>query len=141
MASGPDTRLVKIDPSDLGWNTPAQARRRLDGFAMVVKTDPLGSGKPVPDNRRLRILARLLDHLLPDGTTEHLPQSAESLDAKDRRYLANLIHHSRLALDKRQRLAPSTMLGFPDDTRGMWANLLDQGWVVWQPDWRGVLRK
>jgi hypothetical protein len=140
MASGPDIRLSRLDPSSLRWNTPEEALRRLNGLAALAGIDHPARGRPLPARHRLRILGRLLDHMLPDGTAEHLPRTARNLEPKDRDYLANLLSDSRRALEERQRSAPATRLGFPDDDRGTWANLLDQGWIPWQPGWVGRLR-
>lgn len=140
MASGPDIRLTRLDPSSLRWNTPEEALQRLNALAERAGIDHRATGRPLPARYRLEILGRLLDHLLPDGTIEHLPRTAGNLDPGDRDYLANLLAGSRRALQERQRSAPATLLGFPDDDRGTWANLLDQGWIPWQPGWIGRLR-
>jgi hypothetical protein len=133
-------RQIALDPSSLDWALPAAARHRLDGLAQLAGTDRLGQGRPLPAKYRLRILGALLDHLLPNGTAEHLPETAASLEPGQREYLAALVVQARAALDKRQAEAPATLLGFPPDTRGMWANLLGTGWVPWQPQWVGVRR-
>jgi hypothetical protein len=140
MASGPDIRLSLLDPSTLRWNTPEEALRRLNGLAAHAGIDHLARGRPLPARHRLQILGRLLDHLLPAGTAEHLPRTARNLEPRDRDYLANLLSDARAALKERQRTAPATLLGFPDDDRGTWANLLDQGWIPWQDGWVGRLR-
>lgn len=94
----------------------------------------------MPAAHRLRILGELLDHLLPDGTTAALPETCEMLSPRQRRHLANLIHRARRDLDKAQAKAPATLLGFPPDTRGIWANLLTSSWLPMQPGWIARLR-
>lgn len=137
MAEAPGIRRLVVDPSSLNWELPAAASRRLDALATLADTDRLGRGRPLPARHRLRILGELLDHLFPDGTTAPLPETAASLDPRQREYLAALIHQAQAALARRQAEAPTTLLGFPPDTRGTWANLLDQGWLPWQPGWVG----
>lgn len=140
MAKGPGIRRIEID-STWNWALPAELRHRLDAFARLADTDRLGRGRPLPAKHRLQILGELLDHLLPDGTTAPLPETAASLSEGQREYLAALVHQARQALDRAQAEAPSTLLGLPPDARAIWANLLDAGWVPWQPDWLGKLKK
>jgi hypothetical protein len=140
MEEGPGIRHLTVDPSTWDWELPAAARQRLDGLAHLADTDRLGRGKPLPAKHSLRILGELLDHLFPDGTAERLPETAGTLDPTQRGYLAALISKARSELDRRQAEAPSILLGFPPDTRGRWANLLDAGWVPWQADWIGIRR-
>jgi hypothetical protein len=141
MAAGQGIRRVSIDPSTWDWGLPAALRHKLDAMATLADTDRLGSGRPLPAKHQLEILGQLLDHLLPDGTTEHLPETAARLSEVQRAYLAALVHQARRELDKAQATAPSTLLGLPPDTRGAWANLLGAGWLPMQPGWIAQIRK
>ena len=140
MAEEQGIRRISFDLSEMNWALPADARHRLDALATLAGTDHLGQGKPLPAKHRLQILGALLDSLLPEGTAKFRPEAFETLDSRQRDYLASLIHEARAALDKRQAEAPATLLGFPPDTRATWANLLDQGWIPMQPGWLGVRR-
>ncbi|WP_296639117.1 hypothetical protein [Roseinatronobacter sp.] len=135
MAEEPRSRPVQLDPSSLLWDTPAAALQRLDALAHLADIDRLAEPPPLPVDDRLRILGSLLDHLLPDGTTEWLPETAALLDPAQRKHLARLVLEARAALRQRQAIAPATLLGFAPDTRARWANLLDQGWIPMQPGW------
>jgi len=129
MAKGSGIRQIPPDPQSMNRALPAALRHRLDGLATLAGTDHPGQGKPLPAKHHLRILGLLLDHLLPDGTTEHLPETAASLSEAQRAYLAALVHQARRELDERQDQVPATLLGLPADTRATWAHLLGAGWV------------
>lgn len=141
MAKEPRIRPVVLDPATMNWALPAEALHRLDALARLAGTDPLGSGRPLPARHRQNILAALLAHLLPDGTEEFRPEAFQTLDLRQREYLANLIHRARADLRTRQAEAPATLLGFPPDRHATWANLLDRGWIPMQPGWKAVLRR
>lgn len=117
MAEEQGIRRISFDLSEMNWALPADARHRLDALATLAGTDHLGQGKPLPAKHRLQILGALLDRLLPEGTAKFRPEAFETLDSRQRDYLASLIHEARAALDKRQAEAPATLLGFPPDTR------------------------
>ena len=141
MAQEPDIRRIQTDLSNWNWELPAAARQRLDALAQLADTDRLGSATPLPAAQRLKILAGLLGHLLPDGTSAALPETCEMLSSRQRAQLANLIYRARRDLDKAQAKAPATLLGFPPDTRGIWANLLTSSWIPMQPGWMARLRE
>ena len=141
MESEQGIRRVVLDPSEMNWQTPEEALRRLDAFAQLADTDRLGRGRPLPAKHHLQILGELLDHLLPDGAEEFQEEPFHTLDLRQREYLAHLVHTAREALERRQREAPAIQLGVPPGMRATWANILGRGWVPWQPEWFGVLRK
>jgi hypothetical protein len=140
MAEEPGTRAIRLDLSDLHWDLPAASRHRLAALAQLAGIGPKHRGRPLPPAHRQKILGALLDHLFPDGTTAHLLKTAASLDRSQREYLTTLIAEASSELDRRQAEAPSTLLGFPPDTRAKWANLLDRGWVP-MPQGAVALRK
>jgi len=141
MAREPEFRLTAFAPSALTWHYPAEAIRKLDAMAQVAGIGPGDRPRRLPARDIPAALPPLLDALFPDGTTAALPETASALDPTARALLASLLRAARADLARIQARTPASRLGFPPDTRGMWANLLGRSWIPWRQGWMGVERR